>query len=203
MGSFLDGGLGGLATGLLGGVAGAIGQSSANAANKDIAEEQMRFQADQSSTAYQRATTDMQKAGINPMLAYMQGGASSGAGASAQMGNVGAAGVSSAQSAMQARQANAATDQAEAQAEQAKNQADKTLSEKFGVDKDNSLKDFYAKLAAKNSASTALTASKAGTNSWYNSAKQLGSDLGGSGSIKQWIKENSNGLLWGDKKDGE
>jgi len=29
-----------------------------------------------SNSAYQRATTDMKKAGINPMLAYMQGGAS-------------------------------------------------------------------------------------------------------------------------------
>lgn len=36
-----------------------------------------------SNSAYQRATRDMRSAGINPMLAYMQGGAQTGGGASA------------------------------------------------------------------------------------------------------------------------
>jgi hypothetical protein len=39
------------------------------------------FQADQSATSYQRATKDMQAAGLNPMLAYSQGGASTPSGA--------------------------------------------------------------------------------------------------------------------------
>jgi hypothetical protein len=61
------------------------GQRSANQKNLQIAREQMRFQERMSNTAYQRAMADMRKAGLNPMLAYQRGGASSPAGASAQM----------------------------------------------------------------------------------------------------------------------
>lgn len=45
------------------------------------AREEMAFQREMSSTAYVRATQDMKNAGINPMLAYMQGGASTPPGA--------------------------------------------------------------------------------------------------------------------------
>lgn len=59
--------------------------------------EQMQFQERMSNTAYQRATADMRASGINPMLAYMQGGASSPAGAQANITDMIGPAVASAQ----------------------------------------------------------------------------------------------------------
>lgn len=44
------------------------------------------FQKDMSSTSYQRAVKDMEAAGLNPMLAYSQGGAATPSGSSASIG---------------------------------------------------------------------------------------------------------------------
>jgi hypothetical protein len=92
--------LGGLAGGLLG----FVGQQQTNQKNWDIAQAanassaeqaraQMDFQERMRETQYQTAVEDMKKAGLNPMLAYSQGGAGTPSGAmgqvsTAKVGNV-------------------------------------------------------------------------------------------------------------------
>jgi len=70
-----------LGAGVVGGIASAWGQKKANEANINMSREQMAFQERMSNTAYQRSMADMKEAGLNPMLAYNKGGASSPTGA--------------------------------------------------------------------------------------------------------------------------
>jgi len=80
---------------------GFLGQQSANQQNRDIANQQEAFQREMSNTSYVRAVADMKAAGLNPMLAYAQGGASTPTGATTQIQNALGAGVSSGQQAYQ------------------------------------------------------------------------------------------------------
>jgi len=89
--------LGGLSLGgTVGGVLGFIGQQQTNQKNWDIAQAanaasaeqaraQMAFQERMRETQYQTAVEDMKKSGLNPMLAYSQGGAGTPTGAMGQV----------------------------------------------------------------------------------------------------------------------
>lgn len=108
---------------LIGGAASLIGGSKQNKANQAAAREQMAFQERMSSTAYQRSMADMRKAGLNPILAYKQGGASTPTGTSyiAQnvLGNAGKAAADTFQMANSAANVRAATRKTNAEAEAA------------------------------------------------------------------------------------
>lgn len=94
MGFFSDlaGGFSGLVTGgvpgLLSGINNSQQQSSANQINLDQAQVNRDFQERMSNSAYQRGMEDMRKAGLNPMLAFSQGGASTPSGSTGSVSPV-------------------------------------------------------------------------------------------------------------------
>ena len=75
------------ASSLIGGGLSFLGGLSANKTSKKVAREQMAFQERMSNTAYQRSMADMRTAGLNPLLAYQKGGASTPSGAQPNIRN--------------------------------------------------------------------------------------------------------------------
>jgi hypothetical protein len=73
----------------IGAGAGLLGTFMTNRSRVAQARDQMEFQQRMSNTAYQRSMADMRKAGLNPILAAKQGGASTPAGAMANIGDYG------------------------------------------------------------------------------------------------------------------
>lgn len=119
-----------LGLGALGGAAlGFLGQKDANKKNIALAREQMAFQERMRNTQFQAAATDLEKAGLNRILA-LGSPAASPAGALAKVGNPAAALASTAlewkrtdaQAKLMKEQANAASEQAKLLIEQKWNQ---------------------------------------------------------------------------------
>lgn len=102
------------------GVLGYMGQMETNEMNMQLGRDQMAFQERMSSSAYQRAVADMRAAGLNPMLAYSQGGASSPMGSMPQVQNASAAGVAAAAAFAQVQAVKATTEKTTAETENVK-----------------------------------------------------------------------------------
>jgi len=98
-------------------VLGFLGGEDTNQANSAQSQAQMDFQREMSNTSYQRAVVDMKAAGLNPMLAYSQGGASSPGGSQAVMQNTTAAAAAAAQATAGMQLTNAQTDKTRAEAD--------------------------------------------------------------------------------------
>lgn len=105
----VSGMLGSLNNPSFGGLSSALGQQQVNRLSAGEAQKNRDFQASMSSTAYQRAVQDMRAAGVNPLLAFSQGGASTPSGAMGQFGNVGGAGVQGYGAMSSAQQAQASS----------------------------------------------------------------------------------------------
>lgn len=170
--------LGSVGSSLIGGGLGFLGQSSANKQNLKIVREQMAFQERMSNTAVQRRKKDLEAANINPILAAGQS-ASQPSGASATMGNKGAA----------AAQGAAATANLVQQNQLLKAQTEGAQATARGVNLNNQVNEVIAN-AAKENPLTALYPKLGGMGTMM----YLGSKKGGWAEVERLIKQSRQNL---------
>lgn len=109
-----------------------LGSSSSAKRSAKEAKKNRQWQEQMSNTSYQRATTDLKAAGLNPMLAYSQGGAGTPSGAVGtvpDMGDIGsdAVGAYQSSSANRAQRALAAANVTNIQADTLKKEEEKRV----------------------------------------------------------------------------
>lgn len=202
---------------LIGGISSFMGGSQQNSASAQQAQKQMDFQASQqkeseafsermSDTSWQRGTADMKAAGINPLLAFGQGGASSpsvgqGSGAQAPVQNVLGPAVSSAMDSL--RTASSLKLLA--------NQSQEAAARARGAEADANRKTFdniidynWSPLSGKKGGSMGLAGSlqMAVRQSMLDNLRATGSNLSSSASVNRSIEELNKAALPGAKVEG-